>query len=108
MDRWPESIGSTGWQMRKIAKNHHWRASSQQHPLVLCADLPQGGEHGEVLVDLQHGGVQQRVDVAQALEPSLQVLPFVAFQSLQLLWGQPGKAGGRHRHRGKGWREVEA
>lgn len=72
-----------------------------------CADVPQGGQHGEVLVDLQHGGVQQGVDVAQALQPSLQVLPLVALQSPQLLRGQPSKARGGHGHRGEGWREAE-
>ena len=71
------------------------------------ADIPQGGEHSEVLIDLQHGSVQQRVDVAQALQPSLQVLPLMAFQSPQLLRGQPSKASRGHRHWWEGWREVE-
>lgn len=72
------------------------------------ADAPQGGQHSEVLVDLQHGGVQQRVDVAQALQPGLQVLPLVAFQSPQLLRSQPGEASGGHGHGGEGCREAEA
>lgn len=55
----------------KKAKNHCW-GPSLGSPTPPCphgspVDVPQGGEHGEVLVDLQHGSVQQRVDVAQAL-----------------------------------------
>lgn len=68
--------------------------------------IPQGGEHGEVLVDLQHGGVQQRVDVAQALQPRLQVLSLVALQSPQLVRGQPRKASRGHRHWWEGCGEV--
>lgn len=60
--------------------------------------LPDGGQHGQVLVDLEHGGVQQRVDVLQALQPRLQVAALVALHGAQLLLRQPGETRRRHRH----------
>lgn len=99
--RWPESAGTTGWQKRQDQDPLLGAFSAAPHPAARHsprADIPQRGEHGEVLVDLQRGCVQQRVDVPQALQPSLQVLPLMAFQSPQLLWGQPGKASRGHGH----------
>lgn len=72
-------IGGLNQQVSQVAEGQGplpgafcWQASAPCHPPPdPCADAPQGGEHGEVLVDLQHGGIQQRVDVAQTLQPSL-------------------------------------
>lgn len=73
-------IGGLNQQVSQVAEKakDHCRGHSVGKPLPPatpppdpCADAPQGGEHGEVLVDLQHGGIQQRVDVAQTLQPSL-------------------------------------
>lgn len=51
-------------------------------------------------MDVEHGGVQQRVDVLQALEPGLQPPAALRLQLPQLLLGQPGQGRRRGGHRG--------
>lgn len=63
-------------------------------------NLPESGYSGEVVMDVEHGGIQERVDVVEALETSLQAPPALLLQLPQLRIGHAGQGGGRRRHRG--------
>lgn len=58
----------------------------------------QRGDGAEVVVDVQHGGVQQGVDVLQTLQSGLEASPAFSLQLPQLLLRQPGKRRRRRRH----------
>ena len=58
-------------------------------------------------MDVEHGGVQQRVDVVETLEPRLQAPPALRLQLTQLLVRQRGQGRGRRGH-GRHWgRDTE-
>ena len=67
--------------------------------------LRECGHGAEVLVDVEHGGVQQCVDVVEALEPRLQAPAALRLQLTQLLVGQCRQGGGRRGHGGHCGRE---
>ncbi len=52
------------------------------------------------MVDVEHGGVQQGVDVLQTLQPGLEAPSALCLQLPQLLLWQPGQRRRRRRH---GW-----
>lgn len=52
------------------------------------AQLRECGYGAEVVVDVEHGSIQQGVDVLQTLEPGLQAPPALRIQLPQLLLRQ--------------------
>lgn len=64
--------------------------------------LREGGDGAEVVVDVEHGGIQQGVDVLETLKPRLQAPSALRLQLPQLLLGQPGQRRRRGRH-GRHW-----
>lgn len=49
------------------------------------AQLRECGDRAEVVVDVEHGGVQQSVNVLETLEPGFQAPPTLRLQLPQLL-----------------------
>ena len=57
------------------------------------------GDGGQVVMDVEHGGVQQRVDVVETLQPGFQASPALLLQLPELGLRQDGQGRGRGRHR---------
>lgn len=65
--------------------------------------LPECGYGAEVVVDVEHGGIKQGVDVLETLQSGLQTPPALCLQLPQLLLWQLGQRRRRRRHR-RHWR----
>ena len=57
------------------------------------------GDGGQVVMDVEHGSVQQCVDVVETLQPGLQASAAVLLQLPELCLRQAGQGRGRGRHR---------
>lgn len=62
------------------------------------AQLLECGDGAEVVVDVEHGGVQKGVDVLETLEPGLKAPSALCLQLPQLLLRQSGQRRRRRRH----------
>lgn len=69
-------------------------------------NLRERGDGAEVVVDVEHGGVQQGVDILETLQPGLQAPPPFSLQLPQLLLRQARERRRRRRH-GRHWGSIE-
>lgn len=86
---------------KRAAAAVSWRCRSREQKVleVMKLGLRERGHGAEVLVDVEHGGIQQGVDVLQALQPGLKAPAALRLQLPQLLLRQLGEGGRRRRHR---------
>lgn len=71
----------------------------KKNKIKKMAQLRESGDGAEVVVDVEHGRVQEGVDVLETLEPGLESPPSLCLHLPQLLLGQLIQRGGRGRHR---------
>lgn len=89
----------TSYRYEKHTDSVSYGFTALQHAAVRCVrDSRECGHSGEVVVDVEHGGVQQRVDVLQTLQPGLQAPPPLCFHLPQLVLRQPWQRRRRRRH----------
>lgn len=69
-------------------------------------NLRERGNGAEVVVDVEHGSVQQGVDVLETLQPGLQAPPPFGLQLPQFLLSQARERRRRRRH-GRHWGRIE-